>query len=82
MIANATVMVRSRSSVIVSATSVGRAEVEAIRTRSRLTAAFLAAPGSLRRTLGRTSQGPFQLLCVAPFVCLLIDRRDSGLRRR
>jgi hypothetical protein len=59
MIVHATVMLRSRENVIVLVTGVGRADVEAIRTRSRLTAAFLAAPGTLlrntRQDLPRTS---------------------------
>jgi hypothetical protein len=82
MIVHATVMLRSREDVIVSVTGVGRADVEAIRTRSRLTAAFLAAPGTLLRNTRQDLPKTSQLLCVVTFVYLLVDRRDSGLRRR
>jgi hypothetical protein len=82
MIVHATVMLRSREDVIVLVTGVGRADVEAIRTRSRLTAAFLAAPGTLLRNTRQDLPRTPRLLCAITFVCLLVDRRDSGLRRR
>jgi hypothetical protein len=44
---HATVMLRPREDAIVSVTGVGQADVEAIRPRSRLTAASLATPGTL-----------------------------------
>jgi hypothetical protein len=82
MIVHATVMLRSREDVIVLVTGVGRADVEAICTRSRLTAAFLAAPGTLLRNTRQDLPRTSRLLCAITFVCLLVDRRDSGLRRR